>query len=1008
MGERKLRDPVRSARTGGRRKRLPRAFLIPIALILVLGSVLIVIAAAPSTGTISPSGPVSPFDGTWTGTAVGGAASGEGTCVEGVNCDTFTLTVSGAPADYAGKVIAIKIQWTNPVNDYDLYVHKDSNAGPVVARGANGGAPGTEEATTIDPAATGTGVYTVHVVYFSVTPLVDEYHGTATVENKPTGRNADYLKGGISFSPNFMVRAPVAARDGEPSSRTDKYGNHYVSGIRGVPAGVDLWYFDLQPGSPTYDPYMRHPIYRGQPDSFTGSEQTSVGADGGGDVDLAVGFNTSPNPPNPPILAFSSLVLANISVGNSTDRGENFTLNPLGNVPGGAPIDDRQWLEFLGNNSVYLLYRTVAPAVTQIQRSDDGGLTYGLAHTAGAIGQVGYIDVHQATGTVYVSGSTGQVCVGTPPLPGQAPLTYDCHQAAPEGGVANIFFVVKVADDGSPNGTAYVVYSDGKNIYLRHSNNKGVSWSDRVRVSDGPETLTSLLPWMETGPTPGSVGIAWYGTSAAVNSDSADWKVFFAQSFNADTGTPTFRQAVASDHFIHGSNISTGGTLGTANRNLLDYFQISFDPTGAAVLDYTDDHNDFDGHTFVTRQIAGPSINGGTVPAPAEGAGPFPAGPPVPPGPNGEQVVDFARDVADGLLVVTPTDDPLDILSIKYTCEGTTDPVIVATMKVSAPPAGAPASNWRMNFTANAPDSKLSPTGEYTFGLSDRGDQFWVRASTDPTQASVFSFGTAVRNSDGSITYTRRGAADAGSFNADNTITVKVVASKLNPFVTHGPPIGPGSVLVGLRGQTFTSGANAKRDIARGGTQYTIGCGQPATPTPPPTLTPSPTQTPTPSTPTPTRTGTPPTATPTRTGTPPTATPSATNTPVPPTETPTRTPTPDLRPIIKVTGGGSILVKAVNFGFNADPTPSGHLNYWDKEQDIHLVSDSIDSFMQTGPNEVTFTGTGHVGAGVSQFTVKVQDNGEPGTSDTFTIVITGAGASTRSGTLSQGNIQIHR
>src|SRR5207253_6395309 len=138
-------------------------------------------------------------------------------------------------------------------------------------------------------------------------------------------------------------------------------------------------------------------------------------------------------------------------------------------------------------------------------------------------------------------------------------------------------------------------------------------------------------------------------------------------------------------HIIHGSNISTGGTLGTANRNLLDYFQISFDSTGAAILDYTDDHNDFTGHTFVTRQIAGPSINGTgatMVPAPVEGTSSF-TGPPypdpltVPPGPNGEQVMDFRDDVADGLLVVTPTDDQLDILSIKYSCEGATDPIIV-------------------------------------------------------------------------------------------------------------------------------------------------------------------------------------------------------------------------------------------------------------------------------------------------------------------------------------------
>jgi hypothetical protein len=259
-------------------------------------------AASPATGTISPAG--SPLS--WNGTAVGGSSAGEDTCTEGVNCDTFRLTV--APGDWTGKVIAIKITWTNPANDYDLYVHQGGSCpssgpctGPVVGQSGDG-APDTDEATAIDPSSTGTGDYYIRAVYFSVTPLIDEYHGTASVEDKPVGRSATYLKGGITFSPNVTVKAPVAARDGEPSSRTDKYGNHYVSGIRGVPAGVDLWYFDLQPGSPTYDPLMRPPIYRGQPDSFTPHESTSVGADGGGDVDLAVGFDNSA-PGNPAVLA---------------------------------------------------------------------------------------------------------------------------------------------------------------------------------------------------------------------------------------------------------------------------------------------------------------------------------------------------------------------------------------------------------------------------------------------------------------------------------------------------------------------------------------------------------------------------------------------------------------------------------------------------------------------------------------------------------------------------------
>jgi len=317
--------------------------------------------------------------------------------------------------------------------------------GPVVSQDGNG-APGTQEVGSIDPSSTGTGVYLVRLVSFSVTPG-DPYTGTASVGPEPPGRKANYVKDGITFSPNVTVKAPVSRRNGEPSNRTDKFGNHYTSSIRGVPAGVDLWYFDLRPGSPTYDPFMRNPIYRGQPDSFTQQSATSLGADGGGDVDLAVGFDT--NDPNaPPVLAYSSLVAANVSTGKSTNRGETFQLNPIGNVTGGIPVDDRQ---------------------------------------------------------------------------------------------------------------------------------------------------------------------------------------------------------------------------------------VSFDPTGAAIISYTDDHNDYDGHTYVTRQISGGSINNeGTtnVPAPVEGA----SLPPRPvPAADAPQVTDFAQDIQVGLLAVLPLNDPLDILSVKYSCETTLGgPVIVA------------------------------------------------------------------------------------------------------------------------------------------------------------------------------------------------------------------------------------------------------------------------------------------------------------------------------------------
>jgi hypothetical protein len=280
-----------------------------------------------------------------------------------------------------------------------------------------------------------------------------------------------------------------------------------------------------------------------------------------------------------------------------------------------------------------------------------------------------------------------------------------------------------------------------------------------------------------------------------------------------------------------------------------------------------------------------------------------------------------------------------------------------------------------MNFTANAPNSVISPTGDYTFGLSDRGDQFWVRASTDTAPAGTFTFGTAVRGSDGVMVYTSRGTADSGVINpADGTITIKVAASKLNPFVTKGPAIANGSILAGLRGQAFTTGANAVRDLTRGGTQYRVGCGTAPTPTPTPSVTPTPTATPTPN------------------------------------PTPTVSPTPDPGGVVsKTTGGGNILNKVVNFGFKIDNLPSGHMNYQDDELDIHLISDSIDSYTYDAmTNEVTFTGRGRVGRDVVFFTVRVTDNGEPGTNDRFAITITGGRNSSRSGVLTQGNIQFHR
>jgi len=347
---------------------------------------------------------------------------------------------------------------------------------------------------------------------------------------------------------------------------------------------------------------------------------------------------------------------------------------------------------------------------------------------------------------------------------------------------------------------------------------------------------------METGPTPGSIGVVWYGTSENSNNDDANWRVFFAQSGDITAPNPTVRQVMVSDHFIHGSNVSLAGlpldpTQPSGNRNLIDYFQIGFDPTGAAVIAFTDDHNDFDGHTYVARQTSGPGISGTAIPTPVEGSG-LPA---VQSGPKpsvdsvggiaGSQVTDWRHDVRTSNATLD-VDDPFDVVSIKYSTEGTaTDPVLAVAMKVSDLSIVPPNGTWRVNFTVNAPQAGLSTTGDYNFGLSDRGDQFFLRATTDLTGAKTFVYGTTKRRhfvagGGGGFHYFDVGAADTGSIDANNdTITMKVSLSKLNSALPSGHAlIGPGSVLAGLRGSAFSAvqGNSGRSDATRGGTVFAI------------------------------------------------------------------------------------------------------------------------------------------------------------------------------------------
>ncbi|HEY2964421.1 MAG TPA: hypothetical protein VGJ37_18525 [Pyrinomonadaceae bacterium] len=555
-------------------------------------------ASNPASGTINPTS-TTPL--TWTGTGIGGGAlnaplllGGEDLCQEGVTCDTFTLNVGGTPADWSGKLIHIKIEWLLPTTDYDLYIHKDSNSGPVAGSSGRGATSPTEpltwEDTTIDPAVQGTGVYTIRAVYYLAT-AADQYHGSATIENKPAPQPTPTPS--TEAAPRYQNYPAPAAQGNSAGEPT--IGVNWDSGNAFFLAALETlrikWDDSVSPAPATWS-------------DVSATNTSLITAD-------PILFTDSDAGPHRTNRTFVSQLLGKASAMSFTDDdGANWTISQGSGINsgvdhqtiGGGPYAKNADGTLKGaaiqrpgpNGKIYLnaiYYASQDIGLAEIARSDDGGFTFGLAIPMWTLVQCdglhGHIKV-APDGTVYVPNKScgGKQGVAVSEDNG---LTWSIRTV--EGSTSG---------DTDPSvgigadGTVYFGYADGDgHARVAVSHDRGLIWEHVQDVGAAQGVQNTVFPAVIAGDsdraaffflgssTPGASGRGtdltfpgtWFGYVATTYDSGATWVTA-----NATPNDPVQRGVVCTN----------GTTCPDGTRNLLDFNDLTVDKQGRVLAAYAD------------------------------------------------------------------------------------------------------------------------------------------------------------------------------------------------------------------------------------------------------------------------------------------------------------------------------------------------------------------------------------------------------------------------------------
>lgn len=629
-------------------------------------------AATPPSGTVSDTN----HSVTWTGSSLVFTPTlgyNPGQCATVPDCDFFDVTINISDAFRAANpnfAVVVRLDWENSANDFDLFLYK----GDTFVDDSGQGFTNFEE---LEQAGLANGTYRVYVHAWATAPLTAYTGKVMIVPNPPVPvfRSAIYQKDPdgkfgaqmFQFTNDLRLIGSENGQTGqnvEPDIKIDRFGTIYGSAIQGVPAGVDFWRSD--DGGASFQ-------FLGQPDGAqtpAASSLQSAGI-GGGDNDISLGapFTLLEVPgvgkiASSGLVNISSLSLANITMSNSIDKGDNWLVSQ-----GDFPVVDRQWNTTVGASRVFLTSRQLGALLVGTTsifwvQSDDFGMTWprgaiiasplaGAAQDGRQGNMVSYAPGDDpskaAVYNVFTGSSPRDLYIAACPAPCNLPVLAEGQldpskkgvivrriYRSPAGfGIDNVFPAIAVDRAGN----LHVTFSDRKDTFLMSSRDGGMTWTNPVRVNNpaDPEVTTTLLPWIVAGGDPGRVGVMWYGTDRPGNPDQeagfegSEWKLWYAFTPDAFAATPTFQYVAASGQLegteqqkrgvVHVGSICLRGldcdleppAGNPGDRDLAEYSSMYHDPLGAANILYSTDLQTPNGSARLnfTRQTAGPVLVAG-------------------------------------------------------------------------------------------------------------------------------------------------------------------------------------------------------------------------------------------------------------------------------------------------------------------------------------------------------------------------------------------------------------